>query len=144
MGAGSQGRRVHTYDGLGRHLIGELYGCDPALLADVKVVSSAVRRGAKRAGATPVGEFANKYEGGGGVSYVLVVKESHLSVHTWPEHSYAAVDIYTCGDHVDPWAAFDEVVRTLNPKSVSVMEIRRGLLSRDAKADDEVKVAVRE
>ncbi|MCS7117720.1 MAG: adenosylmethionine decarboxylase [Thaumarchaeota archaeon] len=144
MGAGSQEHRVQNFDGLGRHVIGEMYGCDPALLADLKAISSAVIRGAKRANATVVGDFANKYEGGGGVSYVLVVKESHISVHTWPEHGYAAVDIYTCGDNVDPWAAFNEILKVLNPKTVSVMEIRRGIVAREGYTDQKVKLAVRE
>lgn len=121
-----------------------MYGCDPALLADLKAISGAVRRGAKRARATVVGDFSNKYEGGGGVTYVLVIKESHISVHTWPEHGYAAVDIYTCGDNVDPWAAFDEIVGVLNPRTVSVMEIRRGIVTRDEYSDQKVRLAVRE
>jgi len=56
-----------------------------------------------------------------------VVKESHISVHTWPEHGYASVDVYTCGE-ADPWKVFNEIVHTLNPKMVSAVEIRRGTM----------------
>ncbi|MEM0455463.1 MAG: adenosylmethionine decarboxylase, partial [Nitrososphaerota archaeon] len=132
MGAGSRGTPVRNLDGLGRHVIGELYGCDPASLKDLDGIIDAVRRAAKEAGATIVGDFANKYDKGEGVSYILVVKESHLSVHTWPELGYASVDIYTCGDHVDPWRAFDVIAEALKPRTVSVMEIKRGLMVKEA------------
>ncbi len=122
-------------------MIGELYGCDPASLRNLDCIIETVRRAAKEAGATIVGDFANKYDKGEGVSYILVVKESHLSVHTWPEHGYAAVDIYTCGEHVDPWKAFNVIAEAFNPKTVSVMEIKRGLMVREAE-EQQVSIAI--
>jgi S-adenosylmethionine decarboxylase proenzyme, Bacillus form len=141
MGAGSRGTKVRNMDGLGRHVIGELYGCDPASLRNLEGIVEVVRRAAKEAGATIVGDFANKYDKGEGVSYILVVKESHLSVHTWPELGYAAVDIYTCGDHVDPWKAFDVIAGSFNPKTVSVMEIKRGLMVKEEEGQ-QVSIAI--
>jgi S-adenosylmethionine decarboxylase len=123
-------------------VIGELYGCDPASLRDLEGIVETVRRAAKEAGATIVGDFANKYDKGEGVSYILVVKESHISVHTWPELGYAAVDIYTCGEHVDPWRAFDVIAESLNPKTVSVMEIKRGLMVKEAEEQQQVSIAL--
>ena len=123
-------------------MIGELYGCDPASLRDLEGIIETVRRAAREAGATIVGDFANKYEKGEGVSYILVVKESHISVHTWPELGYAAVDIYTCGEHVDPWKAFDVIAESFNPKTVSVMEIKRGLMVKEAEEQQQVSIAL--
>jgi len=123
-------------------VIGELYGCDPASLRDLEGIIETVRRAAREAGATIVGDFANKYEKGEGVSYILVVKESHLSVHTWPELGYAAVDIYTCGEHVDPWKAFNVMAESFNPKTVSVMEIKRGLMVKEAEEQQQVSIAL--
>jgi S-adenosylmethionine decarboxylase len=76
------------------------------------------------------------------VSYILVVKESHISVHTWPELGYAAVDIYTCGEHVDPWKAFNVMAESFNPKTVSVMEIKRGLMVKEAEEQQQVSIAL--
>ncbi len=61
-----------------------------------------------------------------GVSGVVVIKESHLSIHTWPEYKYAAVDIFTCGNNINPWDAFNYPKTILEAGSVSVMEISRG------------------
>ncbi len=124
-------------------MIGELYGCDPASLKDLRFIIETVTRAAKEAGATIVGDFANKYDKGEGVSYILVVKESHLSVHTWPELGYAAVDIYTCGDHVDPWKAFVVIAESFNPRTVSVMEIKRGLMVKEAEEKQRVSIPLR-
>jgi S-adenosylmethionine decarboxylase len=123
-------------------VIGELYGCDPASLRDLEGIVETVRRAAREAGATIVGDFANKYDKGEGVSYILVVKESHISVHTWPELGYAAVDIYTCGEHVDPWKAFNVMAESFNPKTVSVMEIKRGLMVKEAEEQQQVSIAL--
>jgi S-adenosylmethionine decarboxylase len=123
-------------------VIGELYGCDPASLRDLEGIVETVRRAAREAGATIVGDFANKYDKGEGVSYILVVKESHISVHTWPELGYAAIDIYTCGEHVDPWKAFNVMAESFSPKTVSVMEIKRGLMVKEAEEQRQVSIAL--
>jgi len=61
-----------------------------------------------------------------GVSGVVVISESHLAVHTWPEYGYASVDIYTCGDDVDPWIAFDYINKAFESEFCSTMELKRG------------------
>ena len=53
-----------------------------------------------------------------GVSGTVILAESHLSIHTWPEKGYAAMDFYTCGDHTDPWLACEYAAQTLGAKSV--------------------------
>jgi len=61
------------------------------------------------------------------VSGVVVIAESHISIHTWPEYGYAAVDIYTCGESTDPWRACEIVAEELKAQSVYVTQINRGI-----------------
>jgi len=62
-----------------------------------------------------------------GVSGVVVIAESHVAIHTWPEYNYAAVDIFTCGDTIEPWTIQENLKELFNSKSVSSMEMKRGL-----------------
>jgi S-adenosylmethionine decarboxylase proenzyme len=64
------------------------------------------------------------------VTAVVVIAESHLAVHTWPEYGYAAVDLFTCGTTVDTWKAFDSVKEAFGASRVEVTELARGILSR--------------
>ena len=66
-----------------------------------------------------------------GVSGVVVIAESHLSIHTWPEAGYAAVDFYTCGDHTDPWRACEYAARHLGAQTMLTTEVKRGINSRN-------------
>ena len=63
-----------------------------------------------------------------GVSGVVVISESHLAIHTWPEYGYAAIDLFTCGDKADPWKAFEYLLDYFKPKRITTMEIKRGNL----------------
>jgi S-adenosylmethionine decarboxylase len=65
-----------------------------------------------------------------GISGVVVIAESHLAIHTWPEFRYAAVDIFTCGDDVDPWKAHDYIKRELKAETASTVEMSRGEFDR--------------
>jgi len=64
-----------------------------------------------------------------GISGVVVIAESHLTIHTWPEYGYAAVDIFTCGDTLQPSVAAQYVIDKLQSKHPSLVEMKRGLLS---------------
>ena len=64
-----------------------------------------------------------------GVSGVVVIAESHLSIHTWPESGYAALDFYTCGDHTDPWRACEFAAKKLGARSMLTTEVKRGIAS---------------
>ncbi len=89
---------------LGRHILCEAYGCDPEVLNDRKVVEQIMVDAALLTGAE-VREVAFHKFSPQGVSGVVVISESHLAIHTWPELGYAAIDVFTCGDTVDPWKA---------------------------------------
>lgn len=112
---------------LGRHLLCEYYGCDRELLNRTDAIRTELLAAVAHAGATPVQDMVHAFSPHG-ITGVIVIAESHFSIHTWPEYGYAAVDLFTCGDTVDPWAAFDHLAKALRAASHSVMEIRRGLL----------------
>jgi S-adenosylmethionine decarboxylase len=110
---------------IGRHLIAEFYGCCEQLLDDKEAVRGFMLQAAEVIGATVVGEVFHKFSPQG-VSGSVVIAESHLSVHTWPETGYVAVDIYTCGG-LDPRLGFEALAASLEASSGRVQEIVRGL-----------------
>ena len=107
---------------IGKHVYGELYGVDPALLNDERGLRRIVTEAARIARMHIVEVNSWKFEGGdkGGVSVIALVVESHIAIHTWPAYSYATVDVYTCGEHSDPMAAFRYIVSQLSPKRFTV------------------------
>ena len=111
---------------LGRHIIVEFYDCNPDALNDFNLVKTEMVEAAKNAGATIVGEVFHKFSPHG-VSGAVVIAESHLSIHTWPEYNYAALDLFTCGTTVDPWKAFAYLQKVLGAKRTSQTELKRGL-----------------
>ena len=112
-------------DTKGRHLLVEYYGCQKAILDDVRRIETLLKRAASEAGATVVQSVFHRFAPQG-VSGVVVIEESHLSVHTWPETGYAAVDFYTCGD-CSPERAHEVLVEGLEPAHAEVMYVERGL-----------------
>ena len=114
-------------DALGRHLLLELKDCRKEALNDLDFLRSAMITAANDCGATVLGDSFHPFEPQG-VSGVVVIAESHLSIHTWPEYDYAAVDIFTCGTTVQPEKAAEVLIEKLGAGSHSVVEIQRGLL----------------
>ena len=110
---------------LGTHLLLDLNECDAALLDDAAVVRRALLAAADEAGATVVGEVFHKFSPVG-VTGILSIAESHISVHTWPEYAYAAVDIFTCGAAFKPYAAANLIVQALRCNRHRITEIKRG------------------
>ncbi|HEY79170.1 MAG TPA: adenosylmethionine decarboxylase [Dehalococcoidia bacterium] len=112
---------------LGKHLLLELQGCSEEVLDDVSFLRDAMMSAAKECGATVVGESFHQFSPQG-VSGVVVIAESHLFIHTWPEYGYAAADIFTCGNSVQPETAAQVLLRKLGSKNHSMVEMRRGIL----------------
>jgi len=112
---------------LGKHLLLELKDCNKDVLNDLSFLKNTMLTAAIESGATVLGESFHPFSPHG-VSGVVVIAESHLSIHTWPEHNYAAADIFTCGDSVQPERAAEILIEKLGAKSHSVVEIQRGLL----------------
>jgi len=111
---------------LGKHLLLELKGCDKEVLNDVGFLREALLAAAGGAGATVLGESFHQFSPQG-VSGVVIIAESHLCIHTWPEYGYAAADIFTCGNSVRPEKAAEIIVRKLGSKDHSIIEMRRGI-----------------
>lgn len=124
-----------------RHLLAEFRDCDALRINDPEYVARCMRAAAEAAGTQVVGERVHKF-GDCGVSGVLLLAESHLSVHSWPEASYAAADIYTCGDDCDPWQAFAYLRDAFGASRFEVMEVERGRAV--AEADTGMRVRVHE
>jgi len=112
---------------LGRHLLLELYDCDSELLNNLDGVKNALVEAATRARATIVDVVFHEFNPFG-VSGVVVIAESHLSIHTWPEHRYAAVDIFSCGETLEPLEAANYLVEQFGCERASVVEMKRGVL----------------
>lgn len=112
---------------LGRHLLVELYGCDPELLKKVDAVREIMVAAAKACKATLVDVAFHEFKPFG-VSGVVVIAESHLSIHTWPEYQYAAVDIFTCGGTIDPEQAVEHIARGFRCPHPSIVEVKRGII----------------
>lgn len=113
---------------LGTHLLVELRDCNPEILKDLTRVKNALVSAAIEAKATIVDISFHEFNPFG-ISGMVVIAESHLSIHTWPEYSYAAVDIFTCGDIIKPEVAAAFLIKKFESKSPSIVEIKRGILS---------------
>ncbi|MDH7498686.1 MAG: adenosylmethionine decarboxylase [Syntrophomonadaceae bacterium] len=111
---------------LGRHILAEISGCSFDILNDMAKVEEIMINAALEAGAE-VREYVFHKFSPQGVSGVVVISESHLAIHTWPELGYAAVDVFTCGDRVNPWDACDYLAQKFEATSVDANEVKRGL-----------------
>jgi len=109
---------------LGRHLILEIWDADPHLLNDAHALEKLLLQAARAANATVIQSVFHRFSPYG-VSGVVVIAESHLTVHTWPEYGYAAIDIFTCGPKMDLEAAVETIARGLGGRIIPI-EISRG------------------
>ena len=112
---------------LGLHILLELCDCECGsdFLDDRKKIEILVEHSAHRANTTVLKTFSSRFEPQG-VTAVVILAESHISIHTWPEHKYAAADIFTCGDRAIPEKAQRFIVETLKPKRFECQKIDRG------------------
>lgn len=124
---------------LGRHVLCEVNGCKAEALDDIKNVEEIMVTAALTAGAE-IREVAFHKFSPQGVSGVVVISESHLAIHTWPELGYAAVDVFTCGDTVDPWVAVDYISKAFAATNVTASEVQRGIFP-GQESDSHQKIA---
>lgn len=109
---------------LGNHILVEFMNCDPHIMNDVAAIERDMVGAAQKAGATVINSTFHHFSPYG-VSGVVVIQESHLAIHTWPEYGYAAVDLFTCGE-MDAWISFDFLKECFGAKSYSALEMKRG------------------
>jgi S-adenosylmethionine decarboxylase len=111
---------------LGRHILTEFSDCDRNILNDLNAIQTILTEAARQSRATIVDTVFHRYNPHG-LSGVVVIAESHISIHTWPEYGYAAADFFTCGDQVDPWAACQYLKDKLDCRNMSTREVVRGI-----------------
>ena len=112
---------------LGKHLLLELKDCDTGLLNDMDYLREVLSDVARLIGATVIKDSFYQFSPQG-ISGVVIIAESHLSIHTWPEYAFAAVDVFTCGDVIEPSRAVKPLADRLKAKSTSYIELKRGVL----------------
>ncbi|AOH56042.1 adenosylmethionine decarboxylase [Peribacillus muralis] len=110
---------------MGRHVISELWGCDFEKLNNIDLIEQIFVDAALKSGAE-VREVAFHKFAPQGVSGVVIISESHLTIHSFPEHGYASIDVYTCGN-LDPNIAADYIAEALNAQTRENIELPRGL-----------------
>ena len=107
-----------------KHLLLELYKCDNEKLNDESFLRCTLNRAAKLANATVLNLISNKFEPQG-VTAIALLAESHISIHTWPESNYSAVDIFTCGQNMRPELASQHIIESLMAEEHSLRIIER-------------------
>ena len=124
----SAGRNGKDY--IGDHFIAEFHGCDTSVLNDIEKISAIMNRAVEISGATMIQPFFHRFSPHG-ISGIIVVAESHFAIHTWPEHAYAAVDIFSCGTfgYIE---ALRSISSSLKSESYAIHRIKRGGTGRNA------------
>ncbi|WP_204137960.1 polyamine aminopropyltransferase [Halomicronema sp. CCY15110] len=122
---------------LGRHILVEFHGCSSEILNDVPHIEASMLKAAKESGATIISSTFHHFSPFG-VSGVVVIQESHLAIHTWPEYRYAAVDLFTCGYSVNPWVSYEILKTEFQAHHGSAVELNRGQLELLEKSDIDV------
>ena len=117
-------RKIHR--SIGHHYIVEASGCDPKIIKSVDKVQQILVKAAEIAEAKVWSISVNRFPPQG-VSGVIVISESHISTHTWPEYGYAALDFYTCGNYGDPEKAVFYAVEAFGASTSHITEITRGI-----------------
>lgn len=114
------------YSTFGRHVTVDAWGCNFDILNDAKALESAMRIAADKCGATVLSSQAQQFDPQGATVLVLL-SESHISIHTYPEKGFAALDCYTCGETVDPQIAIDYMIEFLKPDHLFPKLLKRGV-----------------
>ena len=114
----------------GKHILAEYFECECTYLDSESAIRKLMLEAASRTGATVVGDIFHHFSPQG-VTGVVVVEESHLAIHTWPEFGYASVDLFTCGTRVDPWIGFEYIKEKLQSRRWVTKEIIRGIAEED-------------
>jgi S-adenosylmethionine decarboxylase len=110
---------------IGSHILADFYGMPDVLLRSGAQLEALLRRAAEVAGATVLASHFHSFGEAGGITGVVLLAESHISIHTWPEADFAAVDIFMCGS-ANPQRALDALVETLKPSQQHVEVAARG------------------
>jgi S-adenosylmethionine decarboxylase len=119
-----KGKGLEVNTPLGKHIIAEVYFTDSNILNEEKILVEAMKTASEKGGMTVITTSSHKFSPHG-VTAMVMLSESHVSIHTWPEYGYAAIDIYTCGKN--PEKVYEELMKILPVKKSKVKIIERGL-----------------
>ena len=108
----------------GKHIILDLWGIK--MINNEKEIEKILKKAVIATNSTLINMQTHRYHPYG-FSAIALVAESHISIHTWPEYKYMAIDIFTCGEKTDPYAAVDVFKNAFKPKKIEVMEVKRGI-----------------
>lgn len=114
---------------LGRQILVEFYNCNEEIMANPELIEKYMNEAARIANATIVNSVFHHFNPYG-VSGAVIISESHLAIHTWPEYGYAAVDVFTCGSTINPWIAFDYLEKVFEAERSESTEIPRGMVDK--------------
>lgn len=114
---------------LGRQILVEFYNCNEEIMANPELIEKYMNEAARIANATIVNSVFHHFNPYG-VSGAVIISESHLAIHTWPEYGYAAVDVFTCGSTINPWTAFDYLEKVFEAERSESTEIPRGMVDK--------------
>lgn len=117
--------RTALGESVGTHLLCELWECDRELLNSRRYLVQVLRQAVKACGGTLLGIKSHAFKPYG-VTAIALLAESHISIHTWPELGYAAVDVFTCGRTMDPYRATELLREALRARREQLLEVRRG------------------
>lgn len=115
---------------LGEHYVLELFDCDPKMLDNIPQIEEFMLEAARLANATVVSKSFHQFSPYG-ISGTIVITESHFNIHTWPEHGFAAIDLFTCGDSLDPLKAKDYLIKALSCRNHEFTSFKRGILNKE-------------
>jgi S-adenosylmethionine decarboxylase len=110
----------------GRHILADFWGVER--MSDLDFIKKTIEESARKAGANILHSYYPPFGDGMGVSGVTVLSESHISIHTWPERSFASIDVFMCGN-CDPQTTINYLEKTLKPSSIDQSLNRRGVVS---------------
>lgn len=116
---------MQTFDTVGAHILADFWGCQFEKLDDAQLLMGYLRKAAKNANMTILGEESFKFNPQG-FTGLLLLSESHISIHTYPERGYAAIDVFTCGGGMTQ-KAIEYLKEALHPTYVNEMVVQRGL-----------------
>lgn len=111
--------------GVGKHAIADIYMCNCPNMDNINYVKKLIFKSAKEANLTVVNSQFHKFNPIG-ISGVLILAESHLTIHTWPEYNYIAIDIFTCGQNINPSKACEKIAKNFKSNNYDIKEFERG------------------
>ena len=115
-------------DNFGLHIVSDLYGCHPERMGNMEEIERVMKTAVKKANLTEIKSYFHQFEPYDGVTGFVLLAESHIAVHTWPEYGYVSLDVYSCGSPDSSFSAHKRIVDFFKPEKISTNIFKRGKL----------------